>query len=300
MGSHFTSGTSHRNPWPAKRFSQRVTASAAPLGQAVVAPALLKTSSPLPYNMKQLITSLLLCFCVMASAESIAAPSHATLSKLLGKYVNRSGVDYAGLKQESTTLISYLEEMANVSDSEFKRLSKDQQMAFLINLYNASTLKLVVDHYPVKSIKDIGASSGGPWKQPVVRLFGKATTLDSIENELLRPIYKDPRIHFAINCASIGCPSLRSEAFQAEKLASQLDEQTRLFLKDLSKNRIEPKNKALYLSSIFDWFKDDFIGKSGSIEKFITPFLDPTDRQALEKGGFAIKYNEYSWSLNKQ
>jgi Protein of unknown function, DUF547 len=170
----------------------------------------------------------------------------------------------------------------------------------LINLYNAATLKLVIDHYPVKSIKDISASSGGPWKQPVVRLFGRKQSLDYLKNDFLRPKYKDPRIHFAINCASIGCPALRNDAFQASKRSSQLDEQTRNFLKDTSKNRIDAATKTLYLSSIFDWFKADFVGKSGSVEKFIAPFMSSGDRAIVEKGGLTVKSTEYGWSLNKQ
>lgn len=226
--------------------------------------------------------------------------SHAGFDSLLGKYVKPSGVNYAGLKSDIAPLNTYLDVMAAVPESEFKQFSKDQQMAMLINLYNAATLKLVVDHYPVKSIKDISPSAGGPWKQPVVRLFGKNKTLDYLENEVLRPNYKDPRVHFAINCASIGCPSLRSEAFQASKLSAQMDEQTRLFLKDTSKNRFDAKNKTLYLSSIFDWFKGDFVAKSGSVEKFIAPYVDANDRAVIEKGGLTLKNTEYSWSLNKQ
>jgi len=226
--------------------------------------------------------------------------THAALDGILGKYVKSSGVDYAGLKKDTTPLTGYLDSVAAVPEATFKQWSKEEQMAFLINLYNAATLKLVVDHYPVKSIKDIGSVFKGPWKQPVVRMFGKTETLDHVEHDLLRPNYNDPRIHFAINCASIGCPALRSEAFQAAKLDAQLDEQTRLFLHDRSKNRVDAKAKVLYLSSIFDWFKADFVKKSGSVEKFIAPYLDASDRSVVEQGGLKIKNTDYSWSLNKQ
>lgn len=249
--------------------------------------------------MKLLTIVISACLSMLATAGTFDH-SHAALTKILGNHVDKSGVDYAGIKKESAALATYLDALADVPEAAFKEFSRDQQMAFLINLYNAATLKLVVDHYPVKSIKDIAASSGGPWKQPVVRLFGKARSLDYLENNVLRPNYKDPRVHFAINCASIGCPSLRNEAFQATKLSTQLDEQTRLFLKDTSKNRIDLKNKTLYLSPIFDWFKGDFVGKSGSVEKFIALYVDASDRAAIAKGGFAIKNTDYSWSLNKQ
>jgi Protein of unknown function, DUF547 len=249
--------------------------------------------------MKLLLTSLIVSLYAVVTAHALDH-SHSELNSLLSKYVNSSGVNYAGLKSDIAPLNSYLDALAAVPESEFKQFSKDQQMAMLINLYNAATLKLVVDHYPVKSIKDISASSDGPWKQSVVRLFGKSKTLDYLENDVLRPHYKDPRVHFAINCASIGCPILRNESFQATKLSAQMDEQTRIFLKDTTKNRLDTKNKTLYLSSIFDWFKADFVSKSGSVEKFISPFVDASDRAVIEKGGLAIKNTEYSWSLNKQ
>lgn len=249
--------------------------------------------------MKTMIHVLMICLSAFAPVLALDH-SHAVLDGVLGKYVKASGVNYAGLKNDSSSLNAYLDALAAVPESEFKGYSKEQQMAMLINLYNAATLKLVIDHYPVKSIKDISASSGGPWKQPVVRLFGKKQTLDYLENDLLRPKYKDPRIHFAINCASVGCPELRNDAFQASKLDSQLDEQTRKFLKDSTKNRLDAKSKNLYLSSIFDWFKADFVGKSGSVEKFIAPYLSGSDRAIVEKGGLTLKNTDYSWSLNNQ
>ncbi len=249
--------------------------------------------------MKTIILALFSCLSILASAADIDS-SHAALTAILGKHVKPSGVDYAGLKKNSAPLASYLDTLAGVSEPTFKQWPKDQQMAMLINLYNAATLKLVVDHYPLKSIKEVGKLSGGPWKQSVVRLFGKSVSLDHIENNLLRPNYKDPRIHFAINCASIGCPALRNEAFQASKLNAQLDEQARAFLHDSTKNRVDSKAGVLYLSSIFDWFKGDFVSKSGSVEKFIAPYLDETNRKWVAKGGFKIKYTDYDWSLNKQ
>jgi Protein of unknown function, DUF547 len=226
--------------------------------------------------------------------------SHASFDGTLKKYVKPTGVDYAKLKGDISPLKSYLDSLAAVTESEFKKFNKEEQMAMLINLYNAATLNLIVENYPVKSIKDIAKSSGGPWKQSVVRLHGKSISLDSLENDLLRPKYKDPRIHFAINCASIGCPILRSEAFQSKKLSAQMDEQTELFLADRTKNRIDAKSKTLQLSSIFDWFKGDFVDKSGSVEKFIAPYCNDSDRALIEAGGWKITYMEYSWSLNEQ
>ncbi len=226
--------------------------------------------------------------------------THSAFTAILSKHVKDELVDYAGLKKNPAPLNAYLETLAAVPESVFKKWKNDEQMAFLINLYNAATLKLVADHYPVKSIKDIGGATGGPWKQKVVRLFGKVETLDHIEHDLLRPNYKDPRVHFAVNCASIGCPALRAEAFQASKLDAQLDEQGRIFLRDASKNRLDAGKKALHLSSIFDWFKGDFIVKSGSVEKFILPYVSDVDRKVIGKGGLTIKSTDYDWKLNRQ
>lgn len=226
--------------------------------------------------------------------------SHAAFTSILKKHVKGELVDYASLKRNATQLNAYLDSLAAVPEPTFNKWDKNQQMAFLINLYNAATLKLIIDHYPIKSIKDIGSAFKGPWKQEVVRVFGKTDTLDHIEHDLLRPKYKDPRVHFAVNCASIGCPSLRAEAFQASKLDAQLDEQGRIFLRDPSKNRLDAKNKILYLSEIFDWFKADFTGKSGTIEKFVSTYVTDADRKVIQQGGLTIKNTKYDWNLNKQ
>lgn len=225
--------------------------------------------------------------------------SHSKLDGVLRKYVANKKVDYAGLKKDQGPLSSYLNSVSGVNETEFKKWNDKQELAFLINLYNAATLKLVVDHYPVKSIKKIGGLKG-PWKQKVVNVFGRTYSLDQIEHEMIRKNYGDPRAHFAINCASGGCPSLRSEAYYSDKLDAQLDEQGRIFMGDGSKNRVDKAKGRLYLSSLFDWFKDDFVGKSGSVEKFIAPFVADNDRKAVLSGKLKIKYTDYDWSLNKK
>ncbi|MEP4079109.1 DUF547 domain-containing protein [Haloferula sp.] len=225
--------------------------------------------------------------------------SHSQLNGVLKKYVANKKADYAGLKKDQGALDSYLSSVAGVSKSEFKGWSDKQELAFLINVYNAATLKLVVDHYPVKSIKKIGGFKG-PWKQEVVQLFGKKFTLDQIEHEMIRVDYDDPRAHFAINCASGGCPSLRSEAYRAEKLDTQLHQQGQIFFGDASKNRVDESAGRLYLSPIFEWFKEDFVKKSGSVEKFIAPFLPEAQRSAVLSGKLKIVYTDYDWKLNQK
>jgi len=220
--------------------------------------------------------------------------SHAAFTSVLKTHVSGNDVDYAGLKKSPDKLGAYLDSLAKVSQSEFKGWTEDQEMAYLINLYNAGTLKLIIDNHPLKSIKDIGS----PWKKKVVKLFGTDRSLDYVEHDLLRKNYNDPRIHFGVNCASIGCPALRNEAFQASKLNRQLDEQAKGFLNDTAMNRVDGKSGVLYLSSIFDWFKGDFVKKSGSVEKFVAPYFNEGDRKAIQAGKLKIKYTDYDWSLN--
>jgi hypothetical protein len=265
--------------------------------QEAAAPARLKNNTS-PNIMKIILTALLTLVTALASARALDH-SHAALDTMLARYVKSAGVNYTGLKSDRVALASYLDTLAVVTEPEFNRFTKEQQVAMLINLYNAATLQLVIDHYPVKSIKDIATSSGGPWKQPIVRLLGKSRSLDYLENDVLRPKFGDPRVHFAINCASVGCPALRADAFQASTLNQQLDEQTRGFLKDSTKNRIDAKNKILYLSPIFEWYKSDFASKSGTVEKFMANYISASDRAVLENGGLTIKYTDYSWALNQ-
>lgn len=224
--------------------------------------------------------------------------SHAAFSAILKEAVKNERVDYAALKRNPAPLAGYLGSLAGVKESEFKGWAKEQRLAWLINLYNAATIKLVTEKYPVKSIKDIGSTFKGPWDQAVVPLFGKMVTLNHIEHELIRPQYAEPRAHFGLVCASVGCPPLRSEAFVADRLGAQLDEQGRIFLATTSKNKVDVKAGVLYLSPIFKWFTKDFTDKSGSVEKFVAPYFGEADAKAILGGNLKIKYTDYDWSLN--
>jgi hypothetical protein len=227
--------------------------------------------------------------------------SHAALDRVLKARVKDERVDYAALKADSKDLDAWLKSTSAVTETEFNRWSQSQQLAFLINLYNAATLRLILDHYPLKSIKDIGSIFKGPWKQEVVPLFGKTVTLDYLEHSVLRKKYAEPRIHFAIVCAAKGCPPLRAEAFVADKLNEQLDEQGRIFLGVKEKNRFDSNGRVLYLSPIFKWFSEDFEKKSGSVVKFVTPFFPVEVQKQIQSTKSAdIRYTDYDWSLNEQ
>jgi len=226
--------------------------------------------------------------------------THAAFTAVLQSHVKNEKVNYAALKASPDALGSYLASLAAVKEGIFNGWSKDQRLAFLINLYNAATLKLVVDHYPVKSIKDIGSFIKGPWDQPVVHVFGQTVTLNHIEHDIIRAKYDEPRAHFALVCASIGCPPLRAEAFDAARLNEQLDDQGKVFFATTAKNRVDAKGGVLYLSPIFKWFTKDFTAKSGSVDKFVAPFFNDADKASILSGKLDIEYTDYSWSLNKQ
>jgi len=226
---------------------------------------------------------------------------HRELTAILQRVVDDGMVDYEGLKKNPTALESYLDTLAAVEESEFDTWSQDQQLAFLINLYNAATLELIVDHYPVASIKKIGNIFKGPWKQEVVDLFGEKTTLDHLEHGIMREEYTEPRVHFALVCAAHGCPLLRTEAYTAGGLDAELEEQGRVFLRNEEKNRVDHGEGVLYLSPIFDWFEGDFTAGGRSLGEFVAPyFADERDRAAAASGELDVTFTDYDWSLNDQ
>jgi len=228
----------------------------------------------------------------LATADTLDQ-SNEQYSKVLNTYVKDGLVDYSGLKSNPTDLNQYLEQTSLVTKEAFEGWNKDEQLAFLINLYNAYTLDLIAENYPVKSIKDIAADSGGPWEKPIVTLFGEKITLNSLENEVIRGNYPEPRIHFVLVCAAAGCPELINEPYKPEILNKQLDQQTKVFLMDSDKNSIDTKKRVLRLSPIFDWFKEDFIKQSGSVIEFVNPYFG---NEATAE--FKIEYTNYDWSLN--
>jgi hypothetical protein len=226
--------------------------------------------------------------------------SHAALDHVLKAHVRDAAVDYAALKAAPGPLDAYLDRLAAVPEAEFNGWTESERLAFLINLYNAATLKLIAENYPVKSIKSIGWVPGSAWKQEGVRLFGKKISLDEVEHGIIRKKYKEARVHFALVCAARGCPPLRAEAFVAGRLDAQLQDQGVIFLGDGGKNRADVATRTLYLSEIFKWFAGDFEAASGSVQKFVAPFFPEPVRAALAAGDFKIAHTEYDWSLNDQ
>ena len=194
------------------------------------------------------------CHFLVTDSWSAQIVDNSLYADLLKKYVKNGVVDYQGFKNEVNTLDRYLKVLENTNS---KNLSREEQFAFYVNAYNAWTIKLILSGYPgLKSIKDLGSLFKSPWKKKISRLDGGIITLDDIENNILRPRFKDPRVHFVINCASKSCPPLGSEPFQGATLNQQLDDRTGAFINNVSRNRLE--GKTLYASRIFKWFSDDF------------------------------------------
>jgi hypothetical protein len=248
-----------------------------------------------------------------AAAKNHYDPNHLAYDNLLKVFVADGLVNYAGLKQNPQQLKQYLNDLSQVKKETFAKWDKNQQLAYLINLYNAATLKLIVDNYPIESIKDIGSFFKGPWNQDVVKLFGDTITLNTLEHEIIRKDYDEPRIHIALVCAAKGCPPLRSEPYIGKKLDAQLDEQSKIFLRGSTGLQIDRQNKIVYASSIFKWYGEDFINKytpqSGfkgfnetqqAFLNFCSLYLSQADQEYLQTGDYSIKYLNYDWSLNER
>ncbi len=249
-------------------------------------------------------------FCTLAHAAGI---DQSAWDGLLKAHVTalRGGqsteVDYAGFAADRGRLKQYLASVSAVTPAEFERWDRPSQLAFLINAYNAFTVELVLTGYPdIASIKDLGTFLRSPWKKRFIPLLGQTRSLDDIEHGMIRESgrYAEPRIHFAVNCASIGCPALISEAFSSERLDAQLEEATRLFLSDRTRNRLD--GSTLKVSSIFKWYRTDFEkGWRGAdtLPAFLALYrpalgLDDNAANRLKSGAIDIEFLDYDWRLN--
>lgn len=213
--------------------------------------------------------------------------SHTVFNNLLKKYVSSTGkVDYKGIKADKEKLYEYLEVLeANPPQNSW---DKNKRLAYWINAYNANTIKMIVENYPTSSITKINAK---PWDQPIAKIGDKTYTLNQIENEIIRPTFKEPRIHFAVNCAAKSCPKLLNEAYMPEKMEAQLDKMAKAFVNNTEANTVSEKKAEL--SKIFEWYKDDFTA-SGGVISFINQYLE-----VKVKDNAKVSYKEYDWNLNE-
>ncbi|QTD38809.1 DUF547 domain-containing protein [Polaribacter batillariae] len=234
--------------------------------------------------MKKILLTLITVF---TFAQTNAQTS--IFNNLLQKHVTEDGVvDYKAFKEDKAKLDSYISYLEKTSPES--SWSENKKKAFWINAYNAYTIKLILENYPLKSIMNIKEKGKTAWKIPFAKVGGKTYTLDHIEHEILRKKLFDPRIHVGVNCASGSCPKLGNMAFTEENVDATLEKLMKEFVNDSSRNKIS--NKKVQISSIFDWFKKDFT-KNGSV----IDYLNKYSNTEINKNA-RISYLKYDWSLN--
>lgn len=232
------------------------------------------------------------------------AQSNKLFTEILRQYVVNGLVNYKGLKNDNR-LAQYAD---HISKTDPEKLTQNEKLAFWINAYNAFTLKIIVKNYPVGSITDL--NTGGKiigyllgktvWDKEFINIYGKKYSLGDIEHKILRKM-NEPRIHFAIVCASISCPPLRNEAFEADKIDEQLKSQAILFINDEARNYFDITNRHAYFSKIFSWFSEDFGKSEENILMFISHYLPERISNDIKNNlsKWDISYKDYNWNLNE-
>ena len=253
---------------------------------------------------------------VLTTATAFAFDhSHAAWAALLEKHVvltqggNAAQLRYAGMLAERKSLKVYLDSLSAVTAAEYRSWTKPQELAFLINAYNAFTVELILTRYPeLASIKDLGSVFQSPWKRKFFSLLGNERTLDEIEHGLIRApgAFDEPRIHVALVCASIGCPMLRNEAYTAGRIEAQLEDGMRRFLSDRNRNRFDGASGTLSVSKLFDWYGKDFDSGHAGFSSLAATFAKYADRLAdapeaqarIRSGDYRLEFLDYDWKLN--
>ena len=251
--------------------------------------------SSIPFYSAVFVTALFFATCTVSKKMSDSVPiSHEIWSNLLAKHVDDKGwVDYKGFQKDSLVLKQYLELLSSGHPND-KNWTSNEQLAYWINAYNAFTVKLIIDHYPLKSIKDI--KKGIPfvntvWDIKFINIEGHEYDLNNIEHGIIRKQFEEPRIHFAVNCASVSCPKLLNKAYVSDMLEDQLTESAKLFLADPLRNQVSEYR----VSSIFSWFRGDFKKQSGTLVRFINQYI----KQPIPEGA-DLSFLDYNWQLNEK
>jgi hypothetical protein len=228
---------------------------------------------------------------------------HSRFDEVLRKEVVKGMVDYNEFDQ-SGTFKDYLESLEH---ADVSKLPERERLAFWINAYNAYTIALINKYEERASIKNIAEGIGfehakDAWKQPIVRVGGKTYTLDEVEHEIIRKQFREPRVHFALVCAAMSCPPLRSEAYTGAKLDAQLDSQARMFIRDETRgSRVDAKTEVVHASRVFDWYHDDFGGGDAALGRYIAQYYpDGPEKQLLLGGHFKMEFLDYDWTLNSR
>ena len=231
------------------------------------------------------------------SACGAVDPEHAAWTSILARRVADGRVDYAALQREDRgALDAYLASLSGTCADDYARWTTPAKIAFWLNAYNAFTVQLILDNYPISSIRKIGFLPLAAFRErfiPMPGLKGGTISLDDIEHGTLRAAFEEPRIHFALVCASVSCPALRAQAYRGADLDAQLDDQARGFLGDPARNLFDVAAQTLFLSAIFDWFNDDFVAAAGSVPAYVAPFM------AVAPGpDVKVEFLDYDWQLN--
>jgi len=230
---------------------------------------------------------------------------HTLWTNVLKKHVRDDDFDYAGLKRDPTEFDAYLKQLHAVTPDELATWTKEQRFAFWINVYNAHTIELIVENYPLKTIRDLDRALGlkSVFDDEFIPMQAfhpdgadDLLSLNDVEHEILRKRFKDARVHAAVNCASISCPPLRGDAFVASNLDAQLEEQMRGFVNDPARNRIDGAREELQLSEIFKWFREDFERDAGSLREYLLKFVPEQDAEVVRQA--KLRYLDYDWGLN--
>lgn len=258
------------------------------------------------------------------AAETTAphGPGYDDFARVLSTHVDERGlVDYRALKADRAPLDAFITRMAELDRATYDAWPEDARIAFWLNAYNGLTLQTIIDHYPIEagllgglrfpdnSIRQID----DVWSGENHTVMGRRISLDHIEHEILRKDFDEPRIHMALVCAAMGCPELRGEPYVGARLDAQLDDQTDTFVRDPRKFRIDRDDDRVYVSSIFDWFGEDFIGRylpehgfeghsaqQRAFLNFHAQYLDDADARYLRHGDYKVRHLNYDWSLNEQ
>lgn len=243
----------------------------------------------------QIVVALTVFVSAAPATAQAGSIDNSIYTRLLDKHVQDGLVDYKGLKADQAKLEKYLGILAEV---KVPALSEKEAFAYFINVYNAWTLKLILDNYPgIDSIKDIGGFFKGPWSIEFVELRNKTVTLDDVEHEIMRPRFKDPRLHFAVNCASMGCPRLHDAPFEAETLGATLDMLTSKNINDPYFNSFS--NGELQLVKVFDWYGEDWGSEQDKIA-FVRRYAKGELQRKLKSwsGEIDVDYKDWNWALN--
>lgn len=243
-----------------------------------------------------------LLFCLLLVLPARAADPTTSYNAVLQQYVHDGRVDYKALKNDPR-LVQYIRFTEQTNPDKLP--SDKARLAFWINAYNAWTLKIICDHYPVGSITELAVQKNGKsvsvWDQPLVTIGGKTMTLNNIEHNIIRVQFREPRIHFALVCAAKSCPPLRPEAYTEQQLDKQLNEQARMFVRDQSKNSFDAQAKVASISPLFDWYAEDFGGKGEPVLRYLALYASPETATVLKNSAknWQLRFMEYDWRLNE-